>query len=251
MREEKSVKKSTKMEKKQKNGEYTNKAKENAIDYSEHKELIWDIINKYFTLYSSIKEELYQTGLIALWISSKRYDSSKGKFTTYAYKNIKYSISQYISNEQGGYSSSKEREIMLCIKKSGGKGYNDIYKEVKDKYPKINPEIFSYIYSKIYGSSLEGIYEGGGEIGVSDGYSIEKDIEDKIFNENFHERAYKALKERRKSDKAIELYFKTLYSRAFGPKITFKEIGKEYNMTKQAVQNMYTSCNKIVREIFI
>lgn len=55
-----------------------------------YERMIWKIIQS-LHIYKS-KEEFYQTGLIALWEASKRYDSEKGNFTGFAYAYIKGKI---------------------------------------------------------------------------------------------------------------------------------------------------------------
>ncbi|WP_389361696.1 sigma-70 family RNA polymerase sigma factor [Cytobacillus spartinae] len=56
----------------------------------QYEAMVWKIIHS-LHIYKNV-EEFYQTGLIALWEASARFDHEKGSFTSYAYTYIKGKI---------------------------------------------------------------------------------------------------------------------------------------------------------------
>lgn len=61
-----------------------------------HEKMIHFIINKYYSNYEYIDDELYQCGCIGLWKAAVNYDKAKGfKFSTVAFKYIRNEIQNF------------------------------------------------------------------------------------------------------------------------------------------------------------
>jgi len=63
------------------------------------------------------KDEFYQLALIGLWEASKRFDSSKGDFTTYAYSLIKGKIQNEMTkaNKDANSTTTVKEEYWVSI----------------------------------------------------------------------------------------------------------------------------------------
>jgi RNA polymerase sigma factor (sigma-70 family) len=66
----------------------------------ENKGLVYLVINEKFRSFEWCKDDLYQVGMIGLWMSIDRFDPSKGyKFSTYATKYISGYIKGFLRRE--------------------------------------------------------------------------------------------------------------------------------------------------------
>ena len=68
----------------------------------EHEGLIVTVYVSHFSAYKSIREDLLQEGRMAVWKALQTYDSTKSKFSGYAYMLVKRAMLDYVTRECRG-----------------------------------------------------------------------------------------------------------------------------------------------------
>lgn len=65
----------------------------------EHEGLIVTVYAAHFSSYTGIREDLLQEGRMAVWKALQTYDSTKSKFSGYAYMLVKRAMLDYVTKE--------------------------------------------------------------------------------------------------------------------------------------------------------
>lgn len=71
---------------------------ENKIDISKHQGLVHRVVKQY-SRNADNYDDLFQEGMIGLWMASQKYDASLGKFSTYAYYWIRMKVQNYANSK--------------------------------------------------------------------------------------------------------------------------------------------------------
>lgn len=65
----------------------------------DHEGLIVKVYVSHFSSYKNIREDLLQEGRMAVWKALQTYDSTKSKFSSYAYMLVKRAMLDYVTRE--------------------------------------------------------------------------------------------------------------------------------------------------------
>lgn len=102
---------------------FISKAKEFMV--LKHTRYIHSVISRYYPSYTSISDELFQSGTLGLLEAMKSYTPSKGAFTTYSKFYIQHEISQQINFHKSSttHFNNLQRKIQEAIMKIQEEGY--------------------------------------------------------------------------------------------------------------------------------
>lgn len=112
----------------------------------ENEKLVYFVINRYFHAYHA-DDDLVQCGRIGLWRACNGFDSSRGKFSTFATKCIYNEIVREIrcrsSEREAGYIESLDRVIGTDEESGGDITVGQMIPVIEDGYCEIDYDISS------------------------------------------------------------------------------------------------------------
>ena len=187
-------------------------------------------------------EDKRQIALMELWKCIDRYDSSKNDFIPYALKCINFKINEALFEN---ITSIKRANTTVCrtasyIIKNKDKTSNEILSELKNiDWYNLDDSSFFIIYEKCVGKKDLEVE------GKEDYLNLSEDnsgiIDDKLYYEYLVDRI-KSYLENHFTSNNRKIYMEWLNNKINDKKVTFDELGKKYNITKQR-------CNKIINDI--